>query len=186
MTEYSPVVGDVVLVWGKAWTSRILGFVINKLFGVHSPPTHAEIVTGKVCDISAEVEGVVLKPREKTFKESSRIMILRHKDMTDEKRRMLLSRVLVYKGRGYDFYNHARWYLIFTAVVSPLVYLVTDPLRKWLKRKSQTHWHCSELTAQLYRDIGIETGYEDFSFCPPHHFLHLARGSSDWEVVWEK
>lgn len=184
--EYVPQVGDIILVWGKGIIAKSLRFIISKVWGISSPANHAEIVVGSAEDISAEPEGVVLKAREKTLNEAKQIVIIRHKKMTRLKQDLLFRRISDYLGRGYDYYNHVRWYLLFLSITAPIIYFISDNLRKWLRRESKTRWHCSELTAQLYRDVGIECGYEDNSFVPPHYFLCLAKASSDWKIVWEK
>jgi len=182
--DYQYAIGDVVLVWGRSFVANALRFVISRIFGVADAPNHAEVVISKNRDISAEPEGVILKDRAKTFREAKKIIAIRHKGMTEDEQVNLIADAWKYRGKGYDYYNHARWFLMFLAITAPIIYFVTDPLRKWLRRESKTRWHCTELTAQLLSDAGIECGYEDFSHVPPHHFLHLAIASSDWEIVY--
>ena len=186
MTEYEPRIGDIVLCWQKHFMGKALAFVISRVFGIVDPPNHAEIVVSKSNDLSAEVNGVVLKPRAKTFNENSKTMIIRHRGMTEARQKEILSKIFLYRGCGYDYFNHARWFLQFLSITTPLMWIVFTPLYKWLKKKSVTRWHCSELVARLYHDAGLNTGYEDISFVAPHHFLHLARASVEWEIVWEK
>lgn len=184
--NYNPQLGDIILVWGKGFVPSALRFVISKIWGIKDPATHAEVAVNKLFDISAEVNGVIYKKREKTFNDAKKIKVIRHKKMTEERQKLIVERSTQYVGKGYDYYNHIRWYLLFLCITSPIIYFISDPIRKWLRRESKKRWHCSELTAQLYEDVGIETGFVETNFVPPHYFYQLAEASDIWQIIFEE
>jgi len=175
--------GDIIILWGKGWTSKLIAFCITSVFGVIDPPTHVEMAVDPRMDISAEKWKVKLVDREKTLKTTSRFMVIRHKKIKKSEREKLLEIYSNYLGKKYDVFLYVLWLLRLAFVLNPIIFWVLYPFRSWLKKKENRSYACSELTSAILNDIGIRTGIQNHRNASPHHFKMLAEACSDWMVI---
>ena len=175
--------GDIIILWGKHWTSKFIAFCITSVFGVIDPPTHVEMAVDAGMDISAEKWKVKLVEREEVFKEADKFMIVRHKKIKKPDREKLLEIYSNYLGKKYDVFLYVLWLLRLAFVLNPIIFWVFYPFRAWLKKRENRSYACSELTSAILNDIGIKTGIQIHRNASPHHFKMLAEACSDWMII---
>jgi hypothetical protein len=169
--------GDVIV----TWSSRLIGFMVNAVFGISDPATHAVMVYDDVQNISASTGGVKLRPIEDMF-QARKWVVLRNKKLPSAE--WIQWAADGYIGRGYDYFLYVLWIMRLSLVLQPLVWLICQPFRHWLKREEARRFGCSELIVQILKDLGIDTGIDDPSDAPPDNLLQTARSCvHDWEIV---
>ena len=174
--------GDIIILWGKGWTSKLIAFCITSVFGVLDPPTHVEMAVDPRMDISAEKWKVKMVDREEALKEADKFMVIRHKKMDPNRRQALIKVLPNYKGKKYDVFLYVLWVLRLAFVLNPIIFWVFYPFRSWLKKRENRSYTCSELVNAILNDIGIKTGIQNHRNASPHHFKMLA-ACSDWMVI---
>lgn len=186
--NYVPQVGDLVLVWGKKWTDKIVQYLIKRLFGQVDPPNHVELTVNAVEDISAEVQGVVYMNRDDVIEKARRIVIIRYKDMTEEMKTNILKEQKKYIGKPYDFFLFVIWVLQIYLAFLPFIPYMTFKWYKWLKNREEHSWACSEMTGQIIYDVcDIYMGADESMYQSPHIQYGLAKACPCmWEIVYEK
>jgi len=183
--KYIPQIGDIIIIWGKAWYSKVIKFCIYILFGIKDSPTHCEIVAIEDYDISAEASGVQLVERKKALEGAKKYIIARHKDMTQEKQDELFYDVFPkYIGKKYDYFLFILWFMRVSLVMQPLVWLALQPYYNWLKKQESRTYGCSELVSEIMSEIGISFGIENHTNATPADILQVIRASSDWEIIY--
>jgi len=175
--------GDIIILWGKGWTSKLIAFCITSVFGVIDPPTHIEMAVDPRMDISAEKWKVKMVDREKALEEADKFMIVRHKKMNNEKRERLYTVFPNYIGKKYDVFIYVLWILRLAFVLNPIIFWVFYPFRSYLKKRENRSYTCSELVSALLDDVGISTGIKEHRNASPHHFKMLFEACSDWMLM---
>jgi len=171
--------GDVIV----TWSSRLIGFMVNAVFGFADPATHAVMVYDDIFNISASTGGVKLRPVEDMF-QARKWVVLRNRQVAALPVWQVQVAGEKYIGRGYDYCLYILWAMRLSLVLAPLVWLFLQPFRNWLKRKEANTFGCSELVVQILKDLGIDTGIDDPSDAPPDNLLQTARSCvHDWEIV---
>lgn len=172
--------GDIMVVW----SSRLIGYLIYAVFGIRDPATHAEMVYDDGANnISADVGGVKLRPTSRLF-HYRKWAVLRNKKVSALPVRKIQGAAEKYIGRGYDYALYALWVARVSLVLQPLVWLLLQPFRNWLKREEAERFTCSELVVQVLKDLGIETGIDEPHNAPPDNLLQAARACiHDWEWI---
>ena len=169
--------GDVIVIW----SSRLIGFMVNAVFGIHDPATHVEMVYDDgVNNISSSIGGVKLRPTANMFK-ARKWLVLRNKQVYGPYVKTEADKFI---GRGYDYFLYVLWIMRLSLVLQPLVWLVLQPIRNWLKRKEAKTFGCSELVVQILKDLGIDTGIDEPCNAPPDNLLQAARACEhDWSWI---
>ena len=169
--------GDVIVIW----SSRLIGFMVNAVFGIHDPATHVEMVYDDgVNNISSSIGGVKLRPTANMFK-ARKWVVLRNKQVYGPYVKTEADKFI---GRGYDYFLYVLWIMRLSLVLQPLVWLVLQPIRNWLKREEAKRFGCSELVVQILKDLGVDTGIDEPHNAPPDNLLQAARGCEhDWEWI---
>ena len=171
--------GDVMVIW----SSRLIAFMINAVFGIRDPATHAEMVYDDQYNISSSIGGVKLRPTANMFK-ARKWIVLRNKRVDALPDGFVQSVAHHYFGRGYDYFLYALWIMRLSLVLQPLVWIFLQPFRNWLKRKEAKTFGCSELVVQILKDLGIDTGIDEPCNAPPDNLLQTARSCiHDWEII---
>jgi len=171
--------GDVIVIW----SSRIVAFMINAVFGIHDPATHTEMVYDGFYNISSSIGGVKLRPTADMFK-ARKWVVLRNRKVSALPVRQIQETGEKYIGCGYDYFLYVLWVMRLSLVLAPLVWLVLQPFRNWLKRKEAKTFGCSELVVQILKDLGIDTGIDEPCNAPPDNLLQTARACvHDWAIV---
>ena len=171
--------GDVIVIW----SSRLIAFMINAVFGISDPATHAEMVYDDQYNISSSIGGVKLRPTANMFK-ARKWVVLRNKQVDALPDGFVQSVAHHYFGCGYDYFLYVLWVMRLSLVLQPLVWLVLQPIRNWLKRKEAKTFGCSELVVQILKDLGIDTGIDEPCNAPPDNLLQTARSCvHDWEII---
>jgi len=169
--------GDVIVIW----SSRLIAFMINAVFGIRDPATHAEMVYDDVNNISSSIGGVKLRPTADMFKARKWVVLRNNKILPI---RAVQEAANKYIGRGYDYFLYVLWIMRLSLVLQPLVWLVLQPIRNWLKRKEAKTFGCSELVVQILKDLRIDTGIDEPCNAPPDNLLQTARSCvHDWEFI---
>lgn len=182
---WTPQVGDVLLIWGKGFSAKMVRFLIYLLFGIKKPPNHVQIVATKDEDLSAEVKGVGFVSREETMKHSKKVLIARHKKITGEIQEKLLAIEREYLGKRYDFFLYVLWYLRVSLVFAPLVWLIFQPLRNWLRREEKKSYTCSELVSEVLSRVDVIIGIDDHTNATPSDIHQVIKACENWEVMLE-
>lgn len=170
--------GDVIVIW----SSRLISFLVNAVFGIHDPATHAEMVYDDQYNISSSIGGVKLRPTADMFK-ARKWVVLRNKKVEALPDGFVQSVAHHYIGYGYDYFLYVLWVMRLSLVLQPLVWLFCQPFRHWLKCKEANTFGCSELVVQILKDLGIDTGIDEPHNAPPDQLLIAARACAhDW--VW--
>lgn len=184
---YEPRVGDLVLVWGRKWTDKLVKYLIKKMFGVTDPPNHVQMTVSQTQDVSAEPQGVMYMDRLKTFDNSRRIVILRYKKITKKLEKEMSKEYKKYIGKPYDYFLFIIWMLQIYLALLPFIPYTASKWYKWLKKKEEHAWACSELTAQLAETVfGTYMGADDHMFQSPHFQHGLGKSCPClWEIVFE-
>ena len=178
MPELKP--GDVIVVWGN----RLISYLIYAVFGIHDPASHAEMVYNEVDNISSDIGGVKLRPTARLFK-AKKWVVLRNKRLTfwtfgDPVQAAAKKHI----GRGYDYALYAIWIMRISLILQPLIWLIGQPFRNWLKREEAKRFTCSELVVQILKDLGITTGIDEPHNACPDNLLEAGRACvHDWEFV---
>jgi len=178
MPELKP--GDVIVVWGN----RLISYLIYAVFGIHDPASHAEMVYNEVDNISSDIGGVKLRPTARLFK-AKKWVVLRNKRLTfwtfgDP----VQAAAKKYIGRGYDYALYVIWIMRISLILQPLIWLIGQPFRNWLKREEAKRFTCSELVVQILKDLGITTGIDEPHNACPDNLLEAGRACvHDWEFV---
>jgi len=169
--------GDVIVIW----SSRLIGFMVNAVFGTHDPATHVEMVYDDgVNNISSSIGGVKLRPTANMFK-ARKWVVLRNKQVYGPYVKTEADKFI---GRGYDYFLYVLWIMRLSLVLQPLVWLVLQPIRNWLKREEAKRFGCSELVVQILKDLGVDTGIDEPHNAPPDNLLQAARACvHDWEWI---
>ena len=168
--------GDVIVIW----SSRLIAFMINAVFGIRDPATHAEMVYDDVNNISSSIGGVKLRPTANMFK-ARKWVVLRNKQVYGP---YVKTEADKYIGHGYDYFLYVLWIMRLSLVLQPLVWIFLQPFRNWLKRKEAKTFGCSELVVQILKDLGIDTGIDEPCNAPPDNLLQTARSCiHDWEII---
>ena len=168
--------GDVIVIW----SSRLIAFMINAVFGIRDPATHAEMVYDNFYNISSSIGGVKLRPTANMFK-ARKWVVLRNKQVYGP---YVKTEADKYIGHGYDYFLYVLWIMRLSLVLQPLVWIFLQPFRNWLKRKEAKTFGCSELVVQILKDLGIDTGIDEPCNAPPDNLLQTARSCvHDWGVV---
>lgn len=185
--SYIPQIGDIVLVWGKDWTSKLVQYLIKKVFGSINPPSHCQMTVNAVEDISAEPQGVVYVNRSETFEKAKRIVVMRYKGATQGMKVQLLKEQKKYIGKGYDYFLFVVWVLQIYLAFLPFISYTATRWYKWLKKKEEHSWGCSELTAALASIVfKIYMGADEYMYQSPHIQYGLAKACPCiWEIVYE-
>ena len=178
MMELKP--GDVIVVWGN----RLISYLIYAVFGIHDPASHAEMVYNEVDNISSDVGGVKLRPTARLFK-AKKWVVLRNKKVQEgglERHVQLIADG--YIGRGYDYALYVIWVMRISLILQPLIWLIGQPFRNWLKREEAKRFTCSELVVQILKDLGITTGIDEPHNACPDNLLEAWRACvHDWEWI---
>lgn len=183
--KYIPKVGDIVLVWGKGAVTKILRYLIKRVFGAVDPPNHVQMVYDSEFDVSAEPGGVILMNREITFNNSKRIIIMRKKGLKPEEKAELLSESEKYFGKGYDYFLYVVWLLHIYLALLPFIPYTATKWYKWLKNKEEHSWACSELVSKIYSAIDFYLGVDDHMFQSPHIIYNTTKACScGWKIVY--
>jgi len=175
--------GDVIVIW----SSRLIGFMVNAVFGIHDPATHVEMVYDDgVNNISSSIGGVKLRPTANMFK-ARKWVVLRNKKLGcgDLLHNMWIQKVAEkYIGCSYDYFLYVLWIMRLSLILQPLVWLMLQPFRNWLKREEVKRFGCSELVVQILKDLGVDTGIDEPHNAPPDNLLQTARSCvHDWEWI---
>ena len=172
--------GDVIVIW----SSRLIGFMVNAVFGIHDPATHVEMVYDDgVNNISSSIGGVKLRPTADMFK-ARKWVVLRNKRVDALPDGFVQSVAHHYFGCGYDYFLYVLWVMRLSLVLQPLVWLMFQPFRNWLKREEAKRFTCSELVVQILKDLGVDTGIDEPHNAPPDNLLQAARACEhDWEWI---
>lgn len=172
--------GDIMVIW----SSRIVGFMINAVFGIRDPATHTEMVYDDgINNISSSVGGVKLRPTADMFK-ARKWVVLRNKRIEALPDGFVQSVAHHYIGCGYDYFLYVLWIMRLSLILQPLVWLFCQPFRNWLKRREAKTFGCSELIVQILKDLGIDTGIDEPCNAPPDNLLQTARSCvHNWEIV---
>jgi len=174
MPELRP--GDVIVVWGN----RLISYLIYAVFGIHDPASHAEMVYNEVDNISSDIGGVKLRPTARLFK-AKKWAVLRNKKVNVN---LVQRQSAKYIGRGYDYALYAIWIMRISLILQPLIWLIGQPFRNWLKREEAKRFTCSELVVQVLKDLGITTGIDEPHNACPDNLLEAGRACvHDWEFV---
>jgi len=169
--------GDVIVIW----SSRLIGFMVNAVFGIRDPATHAEMVYDNFYNISSSIGGVKLRPTSRLFT-ARKWVVLRNKKTPMI--RAVQEAANKYIGCGYDYFLYVLWVMRLSLVLQPLVWIFLQPFRNWLKRKEAKTFGCSELVVQILKDLGIDTGIDEPCNAPPDNLLQTARSCvHDWEFI---
>ena len=72
--------GDIIVIW----SSRLIAFMINAVFGISDPATHAEMVYDDQYNISASIGGVKLRPTADMFKARKWVVLRNNKILPPE------------------------------------------------------------------------------------------------------
>ncbi|MCJ7643338.1 MAG: hypothetical protein MUP28_02525 [Candidatus Aminicenantes bacterium] len=172
--------GDVIVIW----SSRLIGFMVNAVFGIHDPATHVEMVYDDgFYNISSDIGGVKLRPTARLFK-CRKWVVLRNKKVSALRVGQIQGEAVKYLGRGYDYALYALWVARVSLVLQPLVWLMFQPFRNWLKREEAKRFTCSELVVQILKDLGVDTGIDEPHNAPPDNLLQAARACvHDWSFI---
>jgi len=172
--------GDVIVIWSSRW----LSYLIYAVFGVHDPATHAEMVYDYgFYNISSDIGGVKLRLTARMF-QARKWVVLRNKKVSALRVGQIQGEAIKYTGRGYDYALYALWVARVSLVLQPLVWLMFQPFRNWLKRKEAKWFTCSELVVQILKDLGVDTGIDEPHNAPPDNLLQAARACvHDWEWI---
>jgi len=171
--------GDVIV----SWSSRLIGFMVNAVFGIHDPATHAEMVYDDFYNISASISGVKLRPTADMFK-ARKWVVLRNRKVAALPVRQIQEGEEKYIGRGYDYFLYVLWIMRLSLVLAPLVWLFLQPFRNWLKKEEAKRFGCSELVVQILKDLGVDTGIDEPHNAPPDNLLQAARACEhDWSFI---
>jgi hypothetical protein len=172
--------GDVIVIWANPWMS----YLIYAVFGFRDPATHVEMVYDDgFWNISSDIGGVKLRLTSRLFK-SRKWVILRNKKLSAFPVKRIQEEADKYIGRGYDYALYAIWIARISLVLQPLVWLILQPFRNWLKREEAKRFTCSELVTQILKDLGVDTGIDEPHNAPPDNFLQAARACvHDWEWI---
>ena len=184
MTDIKVQTGDVIIVWDKDIIGKVLRFAISRIFAIKNPANHAEMAFDEEIDISAEPQGVVFQNRAKRMKKAKKYVVARNVKITPELQRELQNYSYKYFGKPYDYYLSALWYLRFTLVFAPFVWLFSRIFAWWLKRNEQKAYMCSELVSELYGDIGFSFGLDDHSFVTPSDIFQVIKACPDWKIIY--
>ena len=169
--------GDVIVIW----SSRLIAFMINAVFGIRDPATHAEMVYDDVNNISSSIGGVKLRPTADMFKARKWVVLRNNKILTPENVQWTAR---AYIGCGYDYFLYVLWIMRLSLVLAPLVWMFLQPFRNWLKRKEAKTFGCSELVVKILNDLGVDVGVEEPHNAPPDYLLYAYRiCAHDWSVV---
>ncbi|MCJ7563807.1 MAG: hypothetical protein MUP52_04370, partial [Candidatus Aminicenantes bacterium] len=134
-------------------------------------------------NISASTGGVKLRPVEDMFK-ARKWVVLRNRKVSALPDDQIQGEAAKYIGRGYDYFLYVLWAMRLSLILQPLVWLILQPIRNWLKRKETNTFGCSELIVQLLKIFGVDTGIDDPSDAPPDNLLQTARSCvHDWEII---
>jgi hypothetical protein len=172
--------GDIMVVWGSRWMS----YLIYAIFGFHDPATHAEMIYDDgFWNISSDIGGVKLRLTSRLFK-ARRWVVLRNKKLSEIPIKRIQDEETKYIGRGYDYALFAIWLARISLVLQPIVWLILQPFRNWLKRKEAKWFTCSELVVQILKDLGVDTGIDEPHNAPPDNLLQAARACEhDWAWI---
>jgi len=171
--------GDVIVIW----SSRIVAFMINAVFGIRDPATHAEMVYDDFYNISASIGGVKLRPVEDMYL-ARKWVVLRNRRVSALPVRQIQEAGERYIGRDYDYFLYVLWIMRLSLVLQPLVWLFLQPFRNWMKREEAKRFGCSELVVQILKDLGVDTGIDEPHNAPPDNLLQTARSCvHDWEWI---
>ncbi|MCJ7643831.1 MAG: hypothetical protein MUP28_05065, partial [Candidatus Aminicenantes bacterium] len=96
--------GDVIV----TWSSRLIGFMVNAVFGISDPATHAVMVYDDIFNISASTGGVKLRPVEDMFK-ARKWVVLRNRKVSALPVDQIQGEAAKYIGRGYDYFLYVLW-----------------------------------------------------------------------------
>jgi hypothetical protein len=171
--------GDVIV----TWSSPLIGFMINAVFGISDPATHAVMVYDDIFNISASTGGVKLRPIEDMYL-ARKWVVLRNRRVAALPARQVQAAGDKYIGRGYDYFLYILWAMRLSLVLTPLVWLFLQPFRNWLKKEEAQHFGCSELIVCLLNILEVDTGIDEPRNAPPDNLLQTARSCvHDWEVI---
>ena len=169
--------GDVIVIW----SSRLIAFMINAVFGISDPATHTEMVYDDQYNISSSIGGVKLRPTDDMFKARKWVVLRNNKILPPENVQWTAR---AYIGCGYDYFLYALWIMRLSLILQPLVWLMFQPFRNWLKREEAKRFTCSELVVQILKDLGIDTGLDEPHNAPPDNLLQAARSCvHDWDWI---
>lgn len=169
--------GDVIVIWSSRW----LSYLIYAVFGFHDPATHAEMVFDDQYNVSSDIGGVKLRLTSRLFT-ARKWVVLRNKKIPGVEQVHGAARE--YIGRGYDYCLYAIWIARISLILQPLIWLIFQPFRNWLKLEEAKRFTCSELVVQILKDLGVDTGIDEPHNAPPDNLLQAARACPhDWAWI---